>query len=55
MSKIPPIPPEPRLFTGDKARDRLRSAEPGRRDDEDLTAQGRSANIRKNAPLQQGR
>ena len=29
---IPPIPPEQRSFKGEDARDRLRSAEPGRRD-----------------------
>ncbi len=33
MSKMPPIPPEQRTFTGEKARDRLRSAQPDRRDE----------------------
>lgn len=33
MSKMPPIPAEQRSFTGDKGRDRLRSAEPQRRDE----------------------
>ncbi len=33
MPKMPPIPPEQRTFSGEKARDRLRSAEPGRRDE----------------------
>ena len=34
MPRIPTIPPEQRNFTVDKARDRLRSAEPYRRDDD---------------------
>ncbi len=57
MSKMPPIPAEQRAFSGDKARDRLRSAEPDRRDDEDSSAktQGDSANIRQNTHHQQGR
>ncbi|HEX4096013.1 MAG TPA: hypothetical protein VHX64_04750 [Caulobacteraceae bacterium] len=33
MSKMPPIPVEQRSFTGEKGRDRLRSAEPDRRDE----------------------
>jgi hypothetical protein len=33
MSKMPPIPEEQRSFTGEKARDRLRSAQPERRDE----------------------
>ena len=32
MSKLPPIPPEQRHFDGESPRDRLRSAEPARRD-----------------------
>ncbi len=32
MPKVPPIPPEQRHFASDKVRDRLRSAEPDRRD-----------------------
>jgi hypothetical protein len=32
MSKSPPIPPEQRSFPDEPARDRLRSARPGRRD-----------------------
>jgi len=32
MPKTPPIPPEQRSFSGDKVRDRLRCAEPDRRD-----------------------
>jgi hypothetical protein len=57
MSKMPPIPPEQRSFTGDKTRDRLRSAEPERRDDDhaNLKTQGRSTNIRQNAHYQQDR
>jgi len=58
MSKMPPIPPEQRSFMGDRARDRLRSAEPDRRDDdhaENLKTQGRSANIRQNTHYQQDR
>ena len=34
MTRLPPIPPEQRNFAGDKVRDRLRSAEPDRRDDD---------------------
>jgi hypothetical protein len=33
MSKMPPIPPEQRSFSQEQPRDRLRSAQPGRRDD----------------------
>jgi hypothetical protein len=58
MSKMPPIPPEQRSFTGDKARDRLRSAEPHVRDDDhhdNLKTQGQSANIRQNTHYQQDR
>jgi hypothetical protein len=60
MSKMPPIPPEQRSFTGDKTRDRLRSAEPGLRDDDadhhvDLKTQGQPANIRQNIHHQQDR
>ena len=36
MSKTPPIPAEQRSFTDDKVRDRLRSAEPARREAPDL-------------------
>ena len=60
MSKMPPIPPEQRSFSGDKARDRLRSAEPEVRDDgavhnSNLKTQGQSANIRQNTHHQQDR
>ena len=60
MSKMPPIPPEQRSFAGDKARDRLRSAEPDLSDDEaahrsNLKTQGQSANIRQNTHYQQDR
>jgi len=58
MSKMPPVPPEQRSFTGDKARDRLRSAEPNRRDEdssEDFKTPGHSANIRQNVHYQQDR
>ncbi len=59
MSKMPPIPPEQRSFTGDTARDRLRSAEPGRRDDdqhaENVKTQGQSASVRQNTHYQQDR
>jgi hypothetical protein len=58
MSKMPPIPAEQRSFSGDKARDRLRSAEPDRRDgDREVNArtQGQSANIRQNTHYQQDR
>ncbi len=61
MSKMPPIPPEQRTFSAEKARDRLRSAEPGRRDettglqssqpgddDVNLKSQGRQGNINQN-------
>ncbi len=33
MFKLPPIPLEQRSFSGEIPRDRLRSAEPGRRDE----------------------
>jgi hypothetical protein len=60
MSKMPPIPPEQRSFTGDKTRDRLRSAEPGLRDDDadhhlSSKSHGQSANIRQTAHHQQDR
>ena len=57
MSKMPPIPPEQRSFSGDKARDRLRSAQPDRRDDDEanLKTRGQSANIRQNTHYQQDR
>ena len=68
MPKMPPIPPEQRAFSGEKAWDRLRSAQPDRRDeitelqssqhgddDVNLKTQGRSANIRQNLHHQQGR
>ena len=58
MSKTPPIPVEQRTFAGDKARDRLRSAEPGLRDydgEANLKTQGQSANIRQNTHYQQDR
>ena len=61
MSKMPPIPPEQRSFSGDKSRDRLRSAEPDRRDESfaddrsNLKTQGQSANIRQNTHYQQDR
>lgn len=53
MSKTPPIPPEQRSFSEDMVRDRLRCAEPDRRDetanspssqpgDDDLRAPGLS-------------
>ncbi len=61
MSKAPPIPPEQRSFSGEKARDRLRSAQPDRRDeatglqssqpgddDVNLKSQGRQGNINEN-------
>ncbi len=61
MSKLPPIPTEQRSFSGEQARDRLRSAEPGRRDevtglqssqpgddDVNLKTQGRQGNINQN-------
>jgi hypothetical protein len=61
MSKQPPIPKEQRSFSAEKPRDRLRSAEPDRRDemtgaqspqpgdaDVDLEKQGRYGNIRQN-------
>ncbi len=61
MSKMPPIPPEQRTFSAEKSRDRLRSAEPGRRDettglqssqpgddDVNLKSQGRQGNINQN-------
>ncbi len=61
MSKTPPIPPEQRTFPGEKARDRLRSAEPDRRDattglqssqpgddDVNLETQGRQGDINQN-------
>jgi hypothetical protein len=61
MSKSPPIPPEQRSFPSEEARDRLRSAEPGRRDettglqseqpgddDVNLKQQGRQGNIYEN-------
>ena len=61
MSKPPPIPPEQRSFPDEPARDRLRSAQPGRRDeatglqseqpgddDVNLKQQGRQGNIREN-------
>ena len=61
MSKMPPIPPEQRSFPSEKARDRLRSAEPHRRDektglqssqpgddDVNIEQQGRQGNIRQN-------
>ncbi len=68
MSKMPPIPPEQRAFSGEKARDRLRSAQPDRRDettelqssqpgddDVNLKTQGRYANLRQNIHHQQDR
>ena len=68
MSKMPPIPQEQRSFSGEKARDRLRSAQPDRRDettglqssqpgddDVNLKTQGQSANIRQNTHHQQDR
>ncbi len=61
MSKMPPIPPEQRSFSGDKGRDRLRSAEPDRSDESfaddrsNLKTQGQSANIRQNTHYQQDR
>ena len=58
MSRLPPIPPEQRSFSKEQPRDRLRSAEPGRRDeatglqsdqpgddDVNLKQQGRQGNI----------
>ncbi len=61
MTKPPPIPKEQRSFTGEQPRDRLRSAEPDRRDrstgvqspdpgdaDVDLEKQGRYGNMRQN-------
>ena len=61
MSKTPPIPPEQRSFPAEQPRDRLRSAEPGRRDettglqseqpgddDVNLKQQGRQGNINVN-------
>ena len=61
MSKTPPIPPEKRSFSGENPRDRLRSAEPHRRDEDmswdvaNLKTQGESANSRQNAHYQQDR
>ncbi len=68
MSKTPPIPPEQRAFTAEQARDRLRSAQPDRRDDTtglqssqsgdddvNLKTQGRYANLRQNLHHQQDR
>ncbi len=68
MPKAPPIPPEQRAFAAEKARDRLRSARPDRRDettelqssqpgddDVNLKTQGRYANIRQNTHYQQDR
>ena len=60
MSKTPPIPPEQRSFSSETGRDRLRSAEPHRRDEDvsqdeaNLKTQGDSANIRQNTHYQQG-
>jgi hypothetical protein len=63
MSKLPPIPKEQRRFSGESARDRLRSAEPDRRDqhrhedvqspqpgdaDVNIEKQGRFGNMRQN-------
>jgi hypothetical protein len=61
MSKLPPIPKEQRNVSGERPRDRLRSAEPDRRDrktgvqspepgdaDVDLEKQGRYSNLRQN-------
>ncbi len=61
MSKSPPIPPQQRSFSAEQPRDRLRSAEPERRDrktgvqspepgdaDVDLDKQGRFGDIRQN-------
>ena len=33
MPRTPPLPPEKRSFSGEKTRDRLRSAEPDRLDE----------------------
>ncbi len=61
MSKMPPIPQEQRSFSGDKGRDRLRSAEPDRRDESfaddrsSLKSRGDSGNIRQNTHYQQDR
>ena len=61
MSKLPPIPPEQRSFSAEQSRDRLRSAEPDRRDaktglqsaqpgddDVNLKQQGRQGNVAEN-------
>ena len=61
MPKLPPIPKEQRSFRDEQARDRLRSAEPGRRHqqdgvqspdpgdaDVDLETEGRYGNMRQN-------
>ncbi len=68
MPKTPPIPPEQRAFSADKVRDRLRSAQPDRRDetaelqssqpgddDVNLKTQGRYADTRQNLHHQQDR
>jgi hypothetical protein len=60
VSKLPPIPKEQRSFPSEGARDRLRSAEPDRRDhtgvqspdhggaDVDVGKEGRYGNMRQN-------
>jgi len=61
MASPPPLPKEQRSFAGERPRDRLRSAQPDRRDDltgvqspdpgdadVDLDKQGRYGNLRQN-------
>ena len=65
MSKLPPIPEEQRSFSGETARDRLRSAEPDRREtgvqspepgdhDVDVEKEDRYGNLRQNLSPQRG-
>jgi hypothetical protein len=61
MSRLPPIPKEQRSYSGEEARDRLRSAQPGRPESKtgvqppdpgdenvDVEKEGRFGNMRQN-------
>ncbi len=52
MSRLPPIPPEQRSFTGEQPRDRLRSAEPDRRDEATATRRAKPGDAEVNLELE---
>ncbi|MEI9963803.1 MAG: hypothetical protein WDM92_03040 [Caulobacteraceae bacterium] len=55
MAKLPPIPPEPRSFSADPPRDRLRSAQPARRHDLDREHQADERDVEARKPYGQPR